>query len=232
MKVSILIPAYNEERTIDLILNAVNDIDLGNLGLTKEIIVVDDNSEDKTGAILERWQGKIILFKHSKNQGKGACIRTALKAAAGDIIIIQDADLEYDPLDYRKLLKPIVLNKADVVYGSRFVGSEPHRVLFFLHYQGNRLITFLCNLFANLNLTDVETGFKAFRKEVLNSIELCENDFGFEVEVTVKLAKKRSRFYEVGISYYGRDYAEGKKIRWTDGFRAIYLIFKYAARVN
>lgn len=232
MKVSILIPAYNEEKTIDLILNAVNDIDLSDLGLTKEIIVVDDNSEDKTGAILEKWQGKIILFKHSKNQGKGACIRTALKAAAGDIIIIQDADLEYDPLEYRKLVKPIVLNKADVVYGSRFVGSEPHRVLFFLHYQGNRLITFLCNLFANLNLTDVETGFKAFRKEVLNSIELCENDFGFEVEVTVKLAKKRSRFYEVGISYYGRDYAEGKKIRWTDGLRAIYLIFKYAARVN
>lgn len=227
MKLSIIVPVYNEENTINLILNVIEKVDLSDLGLTKETIVVNDGSKDKTGRILKQWQDRIILLEHNKNQGKGASIKTALKVASGDIVIIQDADLEYDPNEYRKLLFPILKGRADVVYGSRFIGSEPHRVLLFWHYLGNRLITFLCNFFANLNLTDIETGFKAFRKEVLTSVELCEKDFGFEVEITLKLAKKRYRFYEAGISYYGRDYAEGKKIKWTDGIKAIYFIFKY-----
>lgn len=227
MKLSIIIPVYNEENTIDSILEIVENVDLSDLGLTKEIIVVNDGSDDRSAQILEKWQDRIVLLEHTKNQGKGASIKTALKQVSGDVVIIQDADLEYDPNEYIKLLRPILSNKADVVYGSRFMGSEPHRVLFFWHYLANRFITFLCNLFVNLNLSDVETGFKAFRREAIDSIILKEKDFGFEVEVTIKLAKKRYRFYEVGISYYGRDYTEGKKIKWTDGIKAIYLIFKY-----
>jgi glycosyltransferase involved in cell wall biosynthesis len=233
MKLSIIVPVYNEENTIDSLLNAIEKVDLADLGLSKELIIVDDCSDDGTPEILKEWQEKgTTVLRHQNNQGKGASIKTALKAASGDIIIIQDADLEYDPNEYRKLLSPILKRRADVVYGSRFVGSEPHRVLFFWHYLGNRLITFLCNLFANLNLTDVETGFKAFSREAINGMRLLENDFGFEIEVTIKLAKRRCRFYEVGISYYGRDYTEGKKIKWTDGIKAIYFIFKYGMNFN
>lgn len=229
MKLSIIIPVYNEENTIETVLHAVSNVDLSALGIEKEIIVVNDASTDRTSSVLGKWQGKIIPCEHKTNQGKGASIHTGLRAASGDVIIIQDADLEYDPSEYPKILTPLIKGKADVVYGSRFIGSGPHRVLLFYHYLANRGISFLTNLFANLNLSDVETGYKAFRKEAINAITLCEKDFGFEVEVTLKLAKKRFRFYEVGISYYGRDYSEGKKIRWTDGVRALYLIFKYGA---
>jgi glycosyltransferase involved in cell wall biosynthesis len=230
MKLTVVIPTYNEEKTIEEVLKAVSETEVGDLGLTKEIIVVDDGSSDGTGQIVEKWQDKIILLRHKTNQGKGASIKTALKAASGDIIIIQDADHEYNPREYPRLLEPILKRKADVVYGSRFISSEARRVFFFWHYLGNISITFFCNLLANLNLSDVETGFKAFRKEALNQIELHEKDFGFEVEVTLKLAKKRCRFYETGISYYGRDYTEGKKIRWTDGIKALLLILRYGLR--
>jgi glycosyltransferase involved in cell wall biosynthesis len=227
MKVSILIPVYNEGGTIGKILESVLKVDLAALGLHKEVIVVDDASSDTTRDVVERWKDSVTLIRHEQNRGKGASIRDALKAASGDIVLIQDADLEYDPNDYAALLRPVISQGADVVYGSRFVGSGAHRVLYFWHYQGNRLITFLCNLFGNLNLTDAETGYKVFRKKALDSIQLKEDDFGFEVEVTLKLAKRKYRFYEVGISYYGRDYSEGKKIRWTDGVRALWLIVKY-----
>ena len=227
MKLSIVIPVYNEENTIDSVLENVMKVDLEKLGISKEIIVVNDGSNDRTGEILDKWKNRVVLLEHRHNSGKGASINTALEKATGDWVIVQDADLEYDPQEYQRLLNPKILNKADIVYGSRFIGSRPHRVLFFWHFMGNRLITLLCNLFANLNLSDVETGFKLFRKEAINSIELKEKDFGFEVEVTLKLAKKKCRFYEVGISYYGRDFSEGKKIHWTDGIRALYLIFKY-----
>ncbi|MFA5363345.1 MAG: glycosyltransferase family 2 protein [Candidatus Omnitrophota bacterium] len=227
MKVSILIPVYNEVSTLEKVLEALSRVDTAGWGLHKEIIAVNDGSTDGTSGILQRWKGRIIVVEHSRTEGKGACIRDALKAASGDIVLIQDADLEYDPNDYAVLLRPVISQGADVVYGSRFVGSGAHRVLYFWHYQGNRLITLLCNLFGNLNLTDVETGYKVFRKKALDSIKLEEDDFGFEVEVTLKLAKKKYRFYEVGISYYGRDYSEGKKICWTDGVRALWLIVKY-----
>ena len=229
MKLSIIIPVYNEKDTIDGILSAVEKVALAELSLEKEIIVIDDCSSDGTGEILARWQNKgIRVLRHETNLGKGASIHSGLKEARGDIVIIQDSDLEYDPEEYRKILLPITKGKADVVYGSRFMGSGPHRVLFFWHYLGNRCITLLCNLLVDLNLTDVETGYKAFRREAINSIRLCEKDFGFEVEVTIKLARKKYIFYEVGISYYGRDYAQGKKIRWTDGIKALWLTFKYA----
>jgi glycosyltransferase involved in cell wall biosynthesis len=227
MKLSILIPVYNESSTLEKVLEEVFRVDLSALKLQKEIVVVDDGSTDGTAAIVNRWKDSVTVVRHARNQGKGACIRDALKAASGDIVLIQDADLEYDPEDYAALLRPVVSRGADVVYGSRFVGSKVHRVLYFWHYQGNRLITFLCNLFGNLNLTDVETGYKVFRRDVLNSVALKENGFGFEVEVTLKLARRKFRFYEVGIAYYGRDYAEGKKIRWTDGVAALFLIVKY-----
>ncbi|MDD2702677.1 MAG: glycosyltransferase family 2 protein [Candidatus Omnitrophica bacterium] len=227
MRLSIIVPVYNEYPTLEKVLEAVYRVDVPGFSLDKEIIAVNDGSTDGTSGILQRWKGRIIVVEHSRTEGKGACIRDGLKAASGDIVLIQDSDLEYDPADYAALLRPVISQGADVVYGSRFVGSGAHRVLYFWHYQGNRLITFLCNLFGNLNLTDAETGYKVFRKKALDSIKLKEDDFGFEVEVTLKLAKKKYRFYEVGISYYGRDYSEGKKIRWTDGVRALFLIFKY-----
>lgn len=222
MEVSIIIPVYNEAGTLPLILEKVQK--------TKpaEIIIVDDCSTDGTSDFLAAYKSKnAMVIRHPLNSGKGAAIQTALQAVTGDIVIIQDADLEYDPSDYPKLIKPIEDGHADVVYGSRFVGSSPHRVLFFWHYFGNKVITLLTNLFANLNLSDVETCYKAFRTAALKSINLTERDFRFEPEVTIKLASKHFRFYEVGISYYGRSYEEGKKIRCTDGFKALWAIFKH-----
>ena len=222
MRISVIIPVYNEEKTLLKILEKVQ------AQKPAEIIIVNDASSDGTREILDNYQAKNVkIFHHETNLGKGAAIHAALKAVTQDVVLIQDADLEYDPAEYGKLLKPIFDGDADVVYGSRFVGSDPHRVMFFGHYLGNRLITLLTNLFANLNLTDIETCYKAFRKEAVQSINLVENDFGFEPEVTIKLGKKGYRFYEVGISYHGRTFAEGKKIRWTDGLRALVVIFKH-----
>lgn len=221
-KISVIIPVYNEKGTLPEILERVQAQKPG------EIIIVDDHSNDGTEVFLKTLKAKNIrVFSHSQNQGKGAAIKTGLKAATQEIILIQDADLEYDPADYDRLLGPIISGQADVVYGSRFIGSAPHRVMFFWHYLGNKFITLLTNIFANLNLTDIETGYKVFRKEAIQSISLEEDDFCFEPEVTIKLANKNWRFYEVGVSYYGRNYAEGKKIRWTDGLRAVWAIFKH-----
>ena len=227
---SILIPCYNEEKTIVPLLNKVMDVEL--IGRTqKEVIVIDDASQDKTFTLLQSYRhasGPIQVIRSDKNSGKGACIRTGIKRASGTIIIIQDADLEYDPADYNRLLKPILEGYADVVYGSRFGGTEPHRVLFFFHTIGNKLLTFLSNLFTSLNLTDMETGYKMFRAPFLQQLPLRENRFGFEPEVTARISRiKGIRIYEVGIAYYGRTYEEGKKIGWQDGLHAIYCILKY-----
>lgn len=227
MKLSIIIPVYNEKQTITQIINMIERVDLSDLKIEKELVIVDDGSRDGTTDILKRLEKDHLVCYHKKNQGKGTAIKTGILNSTGEIVIIQDADLEYDPNEYRRLLVPILMGKADVVYGSRFVGSEPHRALFIWHYLGNRFITMLCDIFANLNLTDIETGFKAFKRSALCSISLSERGFGFEPEVTIKLAKKRFRFYEIGISYYGRDYSEGKKIRWTDGLWAIFVILRY-----
>ncbi len=225
--VSIIIPAFNEAATLKTAVQKVLQVDLRGLNLKKEIIVVDDGSTDETRGILEALKKNgINVLRHEDNRGKGMAIQTGLKESAEDIVLIQDADLEYNPQDYKKLLEPITAGVADVVYGSRFVGSSPHRVLFFWHYFGNKIITFLTNLVANLNLTDIETGFKAFRREAILSVKLKEARFGFEPEVTIKLARGRWRFYEVGISYYARDYSQGKKIRWTDGLLAIWTIMR------
>jgi len=227
MKVSIIIPCFNERNTIEeIISNALSAI----REMENEIIVVDDFSTDGTRDLLkslESTRSPVKVIYHSENRGKGAALRDGFKAASGDIIIIQDADLEYDPKDYHKLLKPIIDGKADVVYGSRFGGGESHRVLFFWHYMGNKLLTFLSNIFTNLNLTDMEVCYKVFRKEILDKIELQEDRFGFEPEITSKISRLTCRIYEVGISYYGRTYAEGKKIGWKDGIRAVYVILKY-----
>ena len=225
MKVSIIIPCYNEQSTIKEIINKINS----QSNIEKEIIVIDDFSNDKTREILEKDLKnnihKIIL--NERNYGKGYSIKKGIENASGDCIIIQDADLEYDPTDYTKLLDPIINDVADVVYGSRFIGTNERRVLYFWHTIGNKLLTLLSNIFSNLNLTDMEVGYKVFKSNVLKDINLVENRFGFEPEVTAKIAKKNLRIYEVGISYFGRKYSEGKKITWKDGFSAIRCIVKY-----
>lgn len=231
---SIIIPVFNEANTIHLILNKIKGVALIN-NIKKQLIIVDDFSTDNTIKVIEKYidQNKelnITLFKHEINKGKGAALRTGIQNATGDLIIIQDADLEYDPNEYNLLLKPIIdaNANADVVYGSRFMGGKPHRILFFWHSIGNKLLTFLCNMVTNLNLTDMETCYKLFKADIVKSINLKENRFGFEPEVTIKLSRiPKIRIYEVGISYYGRTYDEGKKIGYKDGFRAIYCIFKY-----
>ena len=227
MKLSIVIPVYNEKKYIREIVKQVREVNLP--GIEKEIIIVDDYSTDGTRDILQNVLIKEVaqVVYHEGNMGKGAALRTGFQYASGDVVIIQDADLEYDPTEYGKLLKPILDGKADAVYGSRFVGSEPHRVLFFWHYLGNKLLTLLSNMFTNLNLTDMETCYKMFRKEVLDSIQIEQNRFGFEPEITAKLARGNWRIYEIGISYSGRNYAEGKKIKWQDGVQALWCILKY-----
>ena len=225
MKLSIVIPCYNESATIKTLVERVKKAPVKE----KEIIIVDDASSDGTKEILkeeiEPTVDKVVY--HKTNLGKGAALRSGFKEVSGDIVVIQDADLEYDPKEYPILMEPIMSGKADVVFGSRFTGSGPHRVLFFWHMVGNRFLTLLSNMLTNLNLTDIETCYKMFRREVIQSIEIKENRFGFEPEITAKIARKGCRIYEVGISYSGRTYAEGKKINWKDGFRAIYAILKY-----
>jgi len=225
MKLSVVIPCYNEAATIEKLIDAVLRAPFPD----KEIIVVDDFSTDGTREILQdRIAPRISkVIYHTMNQGKGAALRSAIREATGNVIIIQDADLEYDPGEYPKVINPILENKADVVYGSRFIGSGPHRVVYFWHRVGNGLLTLLSNMFTNLNLTDMETCYKAFRREIIQSIEIEENRFGFEPEITAKMARKRVRIYEVGISYYGRTYKEGKKINWKDGLWAFYCVIKY-----
>lgn len=231
-KLSILIPAYNEAQTIHLILNKVKDVPLLN-NIEKEIIIVNDCSTDNTIEVVEKYikdhtSLNIRLNNQEFNQGKGAAIHKAIELATGDYLIVQDADLEYDPKEYNSLIKPVLDGFADVVYGSRFMGGNPHRILFFWHSIGNGFLTLLSNMFTNLNLTDMETCYKLMRSDIAKSLNLKEKRFGFEPELTAKLSRvHKIRIYEVGISYYGRTYEEGKKIGWKDGFRAIYCIMKY-----
>ena len=225
MKLSIIIPCYNEKDYLAKLISLVENTPVDN----KEIILVDDGSNDGTTELikfeLESKVDKVIY--HSQNMGKGAAIRSALRHVIGDIVIIQDADLEYDPNEYSKLIAPIEYGKADVVYGSRFLGEGPHRVHLFWHYIGNKFLTILSNMFTNLNLTDMETCYKLFKTEIIKQIDIKEKGFGIEPEITAKVAKLKCRIYEVGISYYGRSYKEGKKINWKDGFKALYVILKY-----
>lgn len=232
MKLSVLVPVYNEERTLEEVVRRVCAVEM-----PKEIILVDDGSKDRSRDILDRLKdqstrvndplNQIKVFFQPENQGKGAAIKTAIGHVTGDVVIVQDADLEYDPKDYPSLLEPIQDGSADVVYGTRFAGGGAHRVLFFWHSLGNRMLTLLSNMLTNLNLSDMEVGYKVFRAEVLKSIELKSNRFGFEPEITMKLAKKRYRFYEVPISYHGRTYEEGKKITWKDGLAALYYMIRF-----
>jgi glycosyltransferase involved in cell wall biosynthesis len=225
MKLSIIIPCYNEQYTIKEIIYKIKN----QSKIDKEIIVVDDYSQDKTRDILQQDLKDVIhkVVLNDQNYGKGYSIRKGIEHSTGDCILIQDADLEYNPSDYNKLLNPIINNKADVVYGSRFLGTNERRILYFWHTLGNKFLTLLSNMFSNLNLTDMEVGYKVFKSEVLKNIELKENRFGFEPEVTAKIAKKNIRIFEVGIDYFGRKYSEGKKITWKDGFSAIRCILKY-----
>ncbi len=231
-KLSIVVPCYNEEATIHLILDKVLNVRLTD-DIEKEIILVNDCSKDRTRETLEAYvashpQKSFQLLNHEVNKGKGAALHTGIRHATGDVVIIQDADLEYDPREYNILLQPIIDGHADVVYGSRFAGGRPHRILFFWHTIGNKFLTFLSNMMTNLNLTDMETCYKVFKREIIQGLELHEKRFGFEPEVTAKISRIKSiRIYEVGISYYGRTYEEGKKIGWKDGFRAIYCIARY-----
>ncbi|MBI1780271.1 MAG: glycosyltransferase family 2 protein [Sphingobacteriales bacterium] len=231
-KLSVIIPVYNEAATVEVLLDRVAEVVLKN-NIEKEMVIVNDCSTDNTKQVVGQYIQKnphlqIRLFSHEVNKGKGAALHTGIKEATGEYIIVQDADLEYDPNDYNQLLEPVLKGAADVVFGSRFMGSKPHRVLLFYHYMANRSLTFLSNLFTNLNLTDMETCYKLFDAGMLKSLTLKEKRFGFEPEVTAKISRiKKVRIYEVGISYYGRTYDEGKKINWKDGLKAIWCILKY-----
>lgn len=235
MRLSVVIPVYNEEKTLRVLVDRVREVPI-----RKEIILIDDCSKDRTRDVLKALEqeggqddfNKIRIFFHNVNQGKGAALRTGFSNVQGDIVIIQDADLEYDPAEYPKLLKPIVENKADVVFGSRFLGDQAHRVLYFWHYLGNRFLTTLSNCFTNLNLTDMETCYKVFRRNVIDDLtpKLVQNRFGFEPEITAKVARRRYRIYETSVSYSGRTYAEGKKIGWRDGFKALWCIVRYGVK--
>jgi len=229
---SVIIPAYNEEKTITTILNKVATVQLGS-DMQLEMVVVNDCSKDNTEAVVKEWidghpEITLSYFRHEVNKGKGAALHTGIAKAIGDFIIVQDADLEYDPNEFLLLLQPILDGQADVVFGSRFMGGKPHRILFFWHSIGNKMLTFISNMFTNLNLSDMETCYKLFRADIIKGLKLQEQRFGFEPEVTAKVSRVPNvRIYEVGISYYGRTYAEGKKIGWRDGFRAIWCILKY-----
>ncbi len=225
MRLSVVIPVYNEKTTISEIIRRVKSVS----GIDMEIIIVDDCSTDGTRDILKQLEREVDkIVYHQQNMGKGAALRTGFAHATGNYVIVQDADLEYDPQDFHVLLKPVLDGKADVVYGSRFAGGGPHRVLFFWHFVGNIMLTLMSNMFTNLNLTDMETCYKLFRRDIIQSIDIKENRFGFEPEITAKVARRKVRIYEVGISYAGRDYSEGKKIGLKDAFRAFYCIIKYA----
>lgn len=230
MKLSVVIPVYNEKATVEKLIDNVVAVDVG---MEKELVIVDDCSTDGTREVLRdmkdtRPEWKFVF--HDVNRGKGAALRSGFSEAAGDVVVVQDADLEYDPRDYKAMLGPIVDGYADVVYGSRFLGGGPHRVVYFWHYVGNKLLTLLSNMMTDLNLTDMEVCYKMFRKEVLDKITVRENRFGFEPEITAKVARGKWRVYEVPISYYGRNYDEGKKITWRDGFRALWCIIKYGVQ--
>jgi len=225
MKVSVIIPCYNEKNSLPKLLALVREAPVKE----KEIVLVDDASQDGTREMIKATLEKEVdqVVYHEKNMGKGAAIRSGLERVSGDIVIIQDADLEYDPMEYPKLIEPILTGKADVVFGSRFVGGGPHRVHLFWHYVGNKMLTLFSNMFSNLNLTDMETGYKVFRTEVIKGIQLKEKRFGIDPEIAIKVGKTRCRVYEVGISYYGRSYGEGKKITWKDGLEAVWVVLKY-----